>query len=69
MPVSTRKTARTASEEFNQFLDRVGTKPIEEIAARHKDVAPLGPDSMDLYVDWSKTEVYKLERGEGECAV
>ncbi len=63
------KENRQDSEEFNQFLDRVGTKPIEEIAARYKDVAPLGPDSMDLYVDWSKTEVYKLERGEGECAV
>ena len=63
------KENRQDNEEFNQFLDRVGTKPIEEIAGHYKDVAPLGPDSADLYMDWAKTDIYKLERGEGECAI
>ena len=63
------KENRLDGEEFNPFLDRVGLKPIEEIASRYKDIAPLGPDSQDLYVDWEKSGLYKLERGEGECAV
>ena len=60
---------RQEGEEFNQFIDRVGTKPIEEIAGQHRDVASLGPDTQDLYMDWEKTALYKVERGEGECAV
>ena len=63
------KETRLDGEEFNQFIDRVGTKPIEEIAAQYRDIAPLSRDTQDLYTDWSKSEVYKLERGEGECAV
>ena len=60
---------RQEGEEFNQFIDRVGTKPFEEIAAQYRDVGPLGPQTQDLYTDWRGTDVYKLERGEGECAV
>ena len=63
------KEKRLDGEEFNQFIDRVGTKPIEEIAAQYRDIAPLSRVTQDLYIDWSKSDVYKLERGEGECAV
>ncbi len=63
------KENRLDGEEFNQFVDRVGTEPIKEIAGEFRDVAALGPDSMDLYMDWSKADIYQLERGEGECAV
>ena len=60
---------RQNGEEFNQFIDRVSIKPIQEIASRYKDVDDLGPDTINLYTDWKNTEIYKLERGEGECAV
>ena len=63
------KESREDGEEFNQFIDRVGTKPIEEIAVQYKEIAALSKDSQDLYMDWSQTDIYKLERGEGECAV
>ena len=63
------KENRHNGEEFNQFIDRVSIKPIQEIASRYKDVDTLGPDTVDMYTDWQKTELYKLERGEGECAV
>ena len=63
------KDSRLDGEEFNQFIDRVGTKPIEEIAGQYRELAPLGPETQDLYMDWQKTDLYKLERGEGECAV
>ena len=61
--------SRQGGEEFNDFLDRVGPGPIEAIISQHVDVGPLGPDTRDLYTDWAHTDVYKLERGEGECAV
>ena len=63
------KGNRLEGEEFNQFIDRVGRKPIEEIVIQYKEVGALGPDTQDVYMDWSQDDIYKLERGEGECAV
>ncbi|MCE2404690.1 MAG: nitrite/sulfite reductase [Dehalococcoidia bacterium] len=63
------KVNRREGEEFRDFVDRVGIEPFAEIAVRHREVEALGPDTMDVYMDWDKPEVYKLERGEGECAV
>ncbi len=57
------------SERFNDFLDRVGLEELTEVAiAAEKSAQEAAPDS-DLYVDWERTNIYKLERGEGECAV
>ena len=63
------KVNRRDGEEFKDFVDRVGIEPFAEIAGRHRQVEALGPDTMEVYMDWDKPEVYKLERGEGECAV
>ena len=63
------KENRLDGEEFNDFIDRVGTEPIKEIAGQYRDIQALGPKTQGLYMDWDKEEVYKLERGEGECAV
>ena len=63
------KDNRADGEEFNQFIDRVGQEPVKEIIARYSDVPALGPGSQDTYMDWQRTDIYKLERGEGECAV
>ena len=63
------KENRQDGEEFNQFIDRMGTKPIQAIAEEYRDVGALSQDTQDLYMDWEKTDIYKLERGEGECAV
>ena len=57
------------SEKFNQFLDRVGLEELTEVAiAAEKSAQDAAPGS-DMYVDWERTNLYKLERGEGECAV
>ena len=63
------KTNRLDGEEFGKFIDRVGTEQVVAIAEQQRDVAPLSQESQALYMDWSKSEVYRLERGEGECAV
>ena len=51
------------------MLFRSGLKPFEAIAAKHNQIPALGPQTIGLYMDWDKTLLYKVERGEGECAV
>jgi sulfite reductase (ferredoxin) len=60
---------RADGEEFNAFVERVGTEPFEE---RVKDLAmpvDFSLETMSQFIDWSRSEPYKVERGEGECAV
>lgn len=60
---------RDDGETFNDFVDRVGTAPFEALADQYKEVGALNKENLDTYIDWGKTILYKLERGEGECAV
>ncbi len=60
---------RSKEEPFNDFVDRVGTEPFEKLADQFRDVGSLNKENLDTYMDWGKTILYKLERGEGECAV
>ena len=63
------KSNRQGTENFNQFLDRVGLEELTGVAeAAEKSVQEASPGS-DLFIDWERTNLYKLERGEGECAV
>ena len=64
------KANRNDGEEFNQFVDRVGTKPYEDMFGPWKaEIGELNRENINTYMDWGKTVLYKLERGEGECAV
>ncbi len=60
---------RTDGEEFNAFVDRVGTAQFEELV---KDLA-LPPifslETMNNFIDWNRSEPFEVVRGEGECAV
>jgi sulfite reductase beta subunit-like hemoprotein len=60
---------RSAEETFNEFVDRVGTAEFE---AKVKDLTmpiEFSLATLEHFVDWSRSEPYKVERGEGECAV
>lgn len=60
---------RNDGEGFNDFVDRVGAESFEELV---KDLAmpiEFNLDNLDHFVDWSRSDPYKVERGEGECAV
>jgi sulfite reductase beta subunit-like hemoprotein len=60
---------REDGEVFNKFAARVGAKRFQEEV---KDLAmPVTFDVENLmqFVDWERKEPYKVERGEGECAV
>ena len=60
---------RSDGEEFNAFVERVGTETFE---AEVKDLTmpvEFSLETLDQFVDWSRSDPYKVERGEGECAV
>ncbi|MFN0073496.1 MAG: nitrite/sulfite reductase [Chloroflexota bacterium] len=60
---------RAAGEEFNQTLDRIGSAPFVD-AIRDLSIAPnFSDDSTEEFIDWERTALYVVERGEGECAV
>jgi sulfite reductase beta subunit-like hemoprotein len=63
------ESERREGEGFNEFADRVGEREFE---AQVKDLAmpvEFTIENMMHFVDWSRTEPYKVERGEGECAI
>ncbi|MGO9898468.1 MAG: nitrite/sulfite reductase [Solirubrobacteraceae bacterium] len=60
---------RHDQEQFNDFADRVGT---EEFERQVKDLTlpvKFSPESLDLFVDWSRRDPFQVVRGQGECAV
>ena len=60
---------RSDGEEFNPFVDRLGTERFE---AEVKDLTmpvEFTLETLDQFVDWSRSDPYKVERGEGECAI
>ena len=63
------KADRKSGEEFKEYVARVGAESIEPILEEFKNLPELNRDSLQYYMDWTKTVKYQLERGEGECAV
>lgn len=63
------KSDRQDGELFGAYIDRVGAEPIRELLADLTEAPAFGPDSVDYYQDWGRDTLYKVERGEGECAV
>lgn len=60
---------RQDGEQFSDFADRVGPEPFEDLAKDLTLAVDFSEDTKELFVDWQRTGLYKLERGEGECAV
>jgi len=56
-------------ERFNQFLNRVGVEELTGVAVKAQEAAESADAGSDMYFDWERTNLYKVERGEGECAV
>lgn len=57
---------RLEEERFNEYYGRVGKAPFETALAEFHVSGQFG-DDPDLFIDWTKSEPYVLERGEGEC--
>jgi hypothetical protein len=60
---------RQDDEAFKDYVARVGKEDFEPVIANFAQVPGLDKDSIDLYMDYEKTILYKMERGEGECGV
>ncbi len=67
--VSLYERDRDEGETFTQFFDRVGKDPF--LAAIEDLVIPgeFSEDNESMFIDWGKSELFQMVRGEGECAV
>ncbi len=63
------ESERNDAEEFNDFAERVGSARFEEEVAPLAMPADFNLSTMDQFIDWNRAEPYKVERGEGECAI
>jgi sulfite reductase beta subunit-like hemoprotein len=60
---------RNDGENFRDFAERVGTEPFEELISDLKLPVEFNAENLLHFIDWNRSEPYKVERGEGECAV
>jgi len=57
------------AEEFNPYAERVGAARFEEEVKDLTMPAEFSLETMQQFIDWSRSSPYKVERGEGECAI
>jgi len=60
---------RSDGEAFNEFFDRVGPTPFEAAAKGIALPVEFNLETLEHFIDWSRSEPYQVIRGEGECAV
>ncbi len=57
------------AEEFNAFAERAGAARFEEEVKDLTLPAEFSLETMQQFIDWNRSSPYKVERGEGECAI
>jgi sulfite reductase beta subunit-like hemoprotein len=63
------ESGREEGEEFNDFAERVGAESFEA-AVKDLTMPPeFSLETMQQFIDWNRSSPYKVERGEGECAI
>ena len=60
---------RSEGEEFNAFAERAGAGRFEEEVKELTLPAEFSLETMQQFIDWNRSSPYKVERGEGECAI
>jgi sulfite reductase beta subunit-like hemoprotein len=60
---------REDGEEFNAFVERVGTKAFEDKVRDLAMPVEFGLETMNHFIDWQRNVPFQVIRGEGECAV
>jgi sulfite reductase (ferredoxin) len=60
---------RNDGEAFNDFVERLGVKRFEDEIKELAMPADFSLETLDQFIDWNRAEPYKVERGEGECAI
>jgi sulfite reductase beta subunit-like hemoprotein len=60
---------RDEGEEFNSFAERTGAETFETAVKDLTLPAEFSLETMEQFIDWNRSSPYKVERGEGECAI
>jgi sulfite reductase beta subunit-like hemoprotein len=60
---------RNEGERFGTFVDRVGRELFEAVLQEFDEILAFAAATPEFYQDWERTALYKVERGEGECAM
>jgi sulfite reductase beta subunit-like hemoprotein len=60
---------RHDGEQFNSFVERVGTASFEQLVADLALPPEFSLETMNSFIDWNRHEPFVVVRGEGECAV
>ena len=61
---------RESNEElFSDWFDRAGLAPIQETLNDLTLPPEFSADTLPMFIDWGREDIYILQRGEGECAV
>ena len=60
---------RTDGEEWNGFVERVGTGELESLVKDLSMPVDFGLETMNQFIDWDRSVPFEVIRGEGECAV
>jgi sulfite reductase beta subunit-like hemoprotein len=63
------ESEREEGEEFNAFAERTGAGSFEAIVKDLTMPAEFSLETMQDFIDWNRSSPYKVERGEGECAI
>jgi sulfite reductase beta subunit-like hemoprotein len=60
---------RNEGEQWNDFVERVGTGELEGLVKDLSMPADFGLETMNQFIDWNRNVPFEVIRGEGECAV
>lgn len=60
---------RKQGEEWNDFVERVGTAELEGLVKDLSMPVDFGLETMNTFIDWNRNVPFEVIRGEGECAV
>ncbi len=60
---------RVEGEEFNAFAERAGAEAFEAAVKDLTLPSEFSLETMQEFIDWNRSSPYKVERGEGECAI
>jgi sulfite reductase beta subunit-like hemoprotein len=63
------ESERAEGEEFNTFAERTGAESFEAAVKDLTLPAEFSLETMQQFIDWNRSSPYKVERGEGECAI
>jgi sulfite reductase (ferredoxin) len=60
---------RSEGENFEAYAERVGNERFEAEARDLTLPVEFSLETMGEFIDWKRSSPYKVERGEGECAI